>query len=116
MAGAYDYSAAEARSLSTCSAKCMGQKAPSRDLDQKKQYDRKGTIHTAGSDNPFHPWRIDHRRSVIIGVWGAMEPKVRLAIAVSGVSERPELAPGDRFGHGERVPPQQVDVLVAERR
>lgn len=50
------------------------------------------------------------------GVWGATEPKVRLAIAVSGVSERPELAPGDRFGHGERVPPQQVDVLVAERR
>jgi hypothetical protein len=50
-----------------------------------------------------------------IGVWGAMEPKTRLRIAVSGVFERSELAPGDRFGYGERVPPQHVDVLVAER-
>ena len=32
-----------------------------------------------------------------VGVWGAMERKVRLATAVSGVSERPELAPSDRF-------------------
>ena len=50
-----------------------------------------------------------------VGVWGAMERKVRLATAVSGVSERPELAPSDRFRHGERVASQQVDVLVAER-
>ena len=50
-----------------------------------------------------------------IGVWGAMERKVRLATAVSGVSERPELAPSDRFRYGERVASQQVDVLVAER-
>ena len=49
------------------------------------------------------------------GVWGAMERKVRLATAVSGVSERPELAPSDRFRYGERVASQQVDVLVAER-
>ena len=49
------------------------------------------------------------------GVWGAMERKVRLASAVSGVSERPELAPSDRFRYGERVASQQVDVLVAER-
>ena len=49
------------------------------------------------------------------GVWGAMERKVRLATAVSGVSERPELAPSDRFRCGERVASQQVDVLVAER-
>ena len=52
---------------------------------------------------------------VDIGVWGAMERKVRLATAVSGVSERPELAPSDRFRYGERVASQQVDVLVAER-
>ena len=51
----------------------------------------------------------------MIGVWGAMERKVRLATAVSGVSERPELAPSDRFRYGERVASQQVDVLVAER-
>ena len=44
-----------------------------------------------------------------------MERKVRLATAVSGVSERPELAPSDRFRYGERVASQQVDVLVAER-
>ena len=50
-----------------------------------------------------------------LGVWGAMERKVRLATAVSGVSERPELAPSDRFRYGERVASQQVDVLVAER-
>ena len=50
-----------------------------------------------------------------VGVWGAMERKVRLATAVSGVSERPELAPSDRFRYGERVAFQQVDVLVAER-
>ena len=50
-----------------------------------------------------------------VGVWGAMERKVRLATAVSGVSERPELAPSDRFRYGERVASQQVDVLVAER-
>ncbi len=49
------------------------------------------------------------------GVWGAMERKVRLATAVSGVSERPELATSDRFRYGERVASQQVDVLVAER-
>ena len=49
------------------------------------------------------------------GVWGAMERKVRLATAVSGVSERPDLAPSDRFRYGERVASQQVDVLVAER-
>ena len=49
------------------------------------------------------------------GVWGAMERKVRLATAVRGVSERPELAPSDRFRYGERVASQQVDVLVAER-
>ena len=41
-----------------------------------------------------------------IGVWGAMERKVRLATAVSGVSERPELAPSDRFRYGERVASQ----------
>ena len=29
-----------------------------------------------------------------------MERKVRLATAVSGVSERPELAPSDRFRYG----------------
>ena len=52
---------------------------------------------------------------VEVGVWGAMERKVRLATAVSGVSERPELAPSDRFRYGERVASQQVDVLVAER-
>ena len=52
---------------------------------------------------------------VVVGVWGAMERKVRLASAVSGVSERPELAPSDRFRYGERVASQQVDVLVAER-
>ena len=51
----------------------------------------------------------------VVGVWGAMERKVRLATAVSGVSERPELAPSDRFRYGERVASQQVDVLVAER-
>ena len=41
-----------------------------------------------------------------VGVWGAMERKVRLATAVSGVSERPELAPSDRFRYGERVASQ----------
>ena len=41
--------------------------------------------------------------------------QVRLATAVRGVSERPELAPSDRFRYGERVASQQVDVLVAER-
>ncbi len=51
----------------------------------------------------------------LVGVWGAMERKVRLATAVSGVSERPELATSDRFRYGERVASQQVDVLVAER-
>ena len=55
------------------------------------------------------------KRGGVIGVWGAMERKVRLATAVSGVSERPELAPSDRFRYGERVASQQVDVLVAER-
>ena len=55
------------------------------------------------------------REAAVEGVWGAMERKVRLATAVSGVSERPELAPSDRFRYGERVASQQVDVLVAER-
>ena len=55
------------------------------------------------------------RRTLRTGVWGAMERKVRLATAVSGVSERSELAPSDRFRYGERVASQQVDVLVAER-
>jgi predicted nuclease of predicted toxin-antitoxin system len=29
------------------------------------------------------------------GVWGATEQRVRLRIAIGGVSERPQLAPGD---------------------
>ena len=58
---------------------------------------------------------LAHTRVLQLGVWGAMERKVRLATAVSGVSERPELAPSDRFRYGERVASQQVDVLVAER-
>ena len=57
-----------------------------------------------------------HEEVYVCGArWGAMERKVRLATAVSGVSERPELAPSDRFRYGERVASQQVDVLVAER-
>ncbi len=64
----------------------------------------------------FDPDFTDQVILLADGVWGAKDPKVRLTIAVSGVSEGPELAPGDRFGHGERVPPQHVDVLVAERR
>ena len=73
-----------------------------------------------GALGPFEE-RVDRRlvvsqRPVVeVGVWGAMERKVRLATAVSGVSERPELAPSDRFRYGERVASQQVDVLVAER-
>ena len=63
------------------------------------------------------PYRLEGTEAPhpVRGVWGAMERKVRLATAVSGVSERPELAPSDRFRYGERVASQQVDVLVAER-
>ena len=46
-------------------------------------------------------------------VWGAMERKVRLATAVSGVSERPELARATDSGTAKRVASQQVAVLVA---
>ena len=63
-----------------------------------------------------HPRFGEQFRVQDLGFGEQRNRKYRLAIAVSGVSERPELAPGDRFGHGERVPPQQVDVLVAERR
>lgn len=42
----------------------------------------------------------------IFGFWGVNEPKTRLRIAISGVSERPGLAAGHRFWHGERVAPQ----------
>ena len=68
-----------------------------------------GRCQAEGSGPPESGHRADS------GVWGAMERKVRLATAVSGVSERPELAPSDRFRYGERVASQQVDVLVAER-
>ena len=72
----------------------------------------KGTQSTAAC-RPLYRWALrDWREN---GVWGAMERKVRLATAVSGVSERPELATSDRFRYGERVASQQVDVLVAER-
>ena len=80
---------------------------------------------TGGFVEPRYPGDCDWRHRVgdasrrgrdhEPGVWGAMERKVRLATAVSGVSERPELAPSDRFRYGERVASQQVDVLVAER-
>ena len=46
------------------------------------------------------------------GVWGAMERKVRLATAVSGVSERPELAPSDRFRYGERAYPSLEGAVL----
>ena len=49
------------------------------------------------------------------GVWGAMERKVRLATAVSGVSERPELAPSDRFRYGERVASLRDVLTIMER-
>ena len=43
--------------------------------------------------NPTHqPLLAPRGKSDEVGVWGAMERKVRLATAVSGVSERPELA------------------------
>ena len=79
---------------------------------------------TAARPRPRPPDAGPHRRHAARrqrhpggdrGVWGAMERKVRLATVVSGVSERPELAPSDRFRYGERVASQQVDVLVAER-
>ena len=47
------------------------------------------------------------------GVWGAMERKVRLATAVSGVSERPELAPSDRFRLDSRSSPWSYRCQVA---
>ena len=81
--------------------------------------------HLAAAQRPVKEQRHDHGvdeaaplgrlGALEAGVWGAMERKVRLATAVSGVSERPELAPSDRFRYGERVASQQVDVLVAER-
>ena len=81
----------------------------------------RGRVETAGRGTGIgdsisaNPASARLREQFILGVWGAMERKVRLATAVSGVSERPELAPSDRFRYGERVASQQVDVLVAER-
>src|SRR5450755_4257973 len=43
---------------------------------------------------------VSPRRTAQGGVWGATEQRVRLRIGIGGVSERPQLAPGDRFGHG----------------
>ncbi len=72
--------------------------------------------HSTQEHGPSKASRVSVRSSgADDGVWGAMERKVRLATAVSGVSERPELATSDRFRYGERVASQQVDVLVAER-
>ena len=73
--------------------------------------DRDGAaIHARGGWN--HLARALLRLVLGNGVWGAMEQKVRLATAVSGVSERPELAPSSRTSR----PPDVAELHNAGRR
>jgi hypothetical protein len=47
-----------------------------------------------------------------IGVWGAVERKRHLSPAVGRIAQGPQLASGDGVGDGERIPAQDIDVVV----
>jgi hypothetical protein len=52
------------------------------------------------------------KRSFVFGVWGAVERKRHLSPAVGRIAQGPQLASGDGVGDGERIPAQDIDVVV----